>query len=73
MSITGVPVPIRFSNIAAAIKAHNERVEHIWITKGSNCSPARSSITPSTVPAVGIDPSRVPAAEHRGAQMEVQT
>lgn len=52
------------------IAEHNARVERIWLTKGSNCKPAPSSLSPSTVHGAG-NPSRVPAAGHGGSALEV--
>lgn len=58
-------------DLSERIAAHNERVERVWLTKGSNCKPFTPSI--STVLGAGIEPSRVPAAERAGFKIEART
>jgi hypothetical protein len=51
------------------INEHNDRVERVWMLRGSNCKPFQKSTT-STVPTASAPSSRVPAVEHGGLVLQ---
>jgi hypothetical protein len=67
-----IKIPVRPISIhmQELINEHNQRVERLWMLKGSACKP----FTPSTLPAPIPDLSRVRmAAEHGGSALKVRS